>query len=202
MPRCKNPNCKDKFKPRIFLQKFCLEKDECIKMAVEQKKGKLLCEKVKEMKVNTHSKEHKKELQKEINLLARMIDAKFKHPCIDCCGRPYGKQIDGAHFHSVGSNSSLRFNLHNIHSADSQCNNYSSAHLSGYEVGIKDRYGTEYLETLKGLPLKYKELKISNFEVYEKLAVVRKINRTFNTYNIINGESARELFNKLIGIYN
>ncbi len=197
--RCKE--CKQKFVPKFFLQKYCMDNLECIKAFNDGRKEKLICDKVKEMKVNTHSGENKKELQKEINLLARKIDAKFGYQCIDLCGRPYGKQVDGAHFHSVGSNSTLRYNLHNIHSADSHCNNYSNKHLSGYLLGLDLRYGKDYPVVVKNLPAFYPSLKLTNIEIVEKLALVRKINRTFETYNITSGDTARTLFNNIIGIY-
>lgn len=178
-----------------------MEKEECIALEIEMKKATIWKEKRAEWKVETHSKENKKYLQQEINKLARMIDAKFNYPCIDCCGRSYGKQIDGAHFHSVGSNSTLRYNLHNIHSADSQCNNFSNTHISGYKNGLTLRYGKEYLQMLYEIPVAYDHLKLTNVEIAEKLKIVRSIIRTFDTYSLVDGKSARELFNKLIGIY-
>lgn len=152
------------------------------------------------MKVDTHAKEHRSTLQNLINKLARLIDAKFYSTCIDCC-KEYGKQVDGAHFHSRGANSSLRWNLDNIHSARSFCNQYSDKHKEGYRKGIIKRYGSGYMELIDNLPLKYKSVKMSNNEVYDKLALLRKIIRDFDTYNLISAEHGRELFNNLIGIY-
>lgn len=200
MARCKN--CKDKFTPKYFLQKHCMEKDECVKAEIELKKATIWKAKRTEWKIDTHSKENKTALQKEINLLARKIDAVFGFKCIDLCDREYGKQIDGAHFHSVGSNSSLRYNLHNIHSADSHCNNYSNTHISGYKLGLEKRYGKDYLELVEGLPLLYKETRLNNQEIHDKLILFRKLNRDFNTYQLSDGISARNLFNSIIGIYN
>lgn len=203
MPRCKNPNCKDKFKPRIFLQKFCLEKGECIKMAVEQKKEKLLCEKVKEMKVDVYSKERRGDLQDAVNLLARKIDAKLGYACVDC-GKflnPEKNQIDACHCISRGKNSALKYHLHNLHSGHNHCNTRNPSHESNYKKGLVIRYGKEYLEMVESLPLTYKEIHLSNTDVIEKLAIVRKINRTFDTYLITSGDTARDLFNSIIGIY-
>lgn len=202
MPRCKNPNCRDKFKAKYFLQKHCMEKDECIRLEVEMKKETIWKEKRKEWKINTHAKENKKYLQDEINKLARMIDAKFGYGCIDMCQKPYGKQIDGAHYHSRGGNCSLRYNLHNIHSANSQCNCYSDKHKPGYFVGLEVRYGIDYANMVASdLPAKYPLIKLSNQEIHDKLTIVRKINREFGTYQFTNGKQARNLFNKIIGIY-
>tara|TARA_R110000868_G_scaffold379046_1_gene644730 strand:+ start:240 stop:845 length:606 start_codon:yes stop_codon:yes gene_type:complete len=154
------------------------------------------------LKIETHSKEYKKELQKNINLLARMIDAKFGYTTCICCNRDFGKQCDGAHFHSVGSNSSLRYNLHNIHSANSYCNNYSNTHISDYKIGLEKRYGKEYFEyVVNELPLKYQTIKLSSNEIFEKLKLVRNIIKNFNSYVWIGSENTRTSLNNLIGIY-
>lgn len=150
--------------------------------------------------VEVYSKEYRSAFQREINKLSRLIDNEFWDSCIDC-KREYGKQVDGAHFHSVGANSSTRWNLHNIHSASSQCNKFSDTHKEGYRIGLIERYGNEYMEMIDNLPLRYKLVKLSNKEVFDKLAIVRKLIKTFDTYNLISPVSARDIFNKLIGIY-
>lgn len=167
----------------------------------EKEEKKALKKKTSEWKVDTHSKEYRKYLQDEINLLARKIDALFGLNCIDC-GKDYGKQVDGAHFHSVGANCSLRYHLHNIHSARSYCNQHSDKHKTGYKEGLERRYGAEYAQkVIVELPIKYKELKLNNREVYDKLKLVRGINRNFSTYQFFSPEQARETLNKIIGIY-
>ena len=198
MPRCKN--CNDKFKSKYFLQKHCMEKEKCIAAEIQMKKDTIWKDKRAVMKIDTHSKEHKADLQREINKLARMIDAKFNFKCIDC-EKEYGKQIDGAHFHPRGSNCSLRYNLHNIHSAKSDCNQYSDKHKEGYRKGLAHRYGFDYLVIIDELPLMYPELRLSNLEISEKLKLVRSLVRNFNTYQFIDAWGARNLFNTLIGIY-
>lgn len=149
-----------------------------------------------------HEKKYKQKLQGLINKLARMIDLKFGFvTCIDC-DKPFGEQVDGAHFHSVGGNSSTRYNLHNIHSAKSDCNKYSDTHKQGYILGLKMRYDDEYFEMVESLPLKYKYVKLSSVEVFEKTKLVSKIIRNFHTYNFATSIQARNEFNKIIGIYN
>jgi 5-methylcytosine-specific restriction endonuclease McrA len=96
--------------------------------------------KYKDMRIRAKSTDYAKELQSNINKLARQIDVDFGYLCIDC-SRPFGKQTDGAHFHSVGSHPSVRFNLHNIHAARSDCNNFSEDHKLGYIDNLKARYG-------------------------------------------------------------
>lgn len=151
-------------------------------------------------KVDTHSKEYRNTLQTEINKLARIIDAKFYTTCIDC-GREFGKQVDAAHFFSRGANSSLRYNLHNLHSAASNCNQFSDTHKEGYLKGLESRHGSEYKDFVLSLPQKYPEIKISNTEVVEKLKVVRMLIRTHHTFKFDTAVEYREMFNKIIGIY-
>ena len=167
----------------------------------ENKKAKELNDKCKVWKVSTHSKEYKKEFQNNVNLLARMIDTHFGYEtCIDCT-KGYGKQTDGAHFTSVGSNCSLRYNLHNIHSANSQCNQYSDTHKEGYVLGLIIRYGNDYLKRVKDLKLEYPEIKLTANDVHEKLTLIRSIIRNFKTFQFENSIQARDLLNNLIGIY-
>jgi len=155
---------------------------------------------IKKFKPITHAKEYKAQLQREINKLARMIDTKFNYQCIDC-GADYGGQADGAHFHSVGSNSTLRYNLHNIHKSRSFCNKYSDIHKQGYEKGLVDRYGFEYANYVEFLPLKYKTIKLTEHDIVDKLKIVRKVIREFDTYEFSDGKEGRDMFNELIGIY-
>lgn len=198
MPRCLH--CKEKFVKKYFVQPYCMAKDECIIAFNEYVKQKTWKVKKKVMKIDTHSKEHKKALQDEINKLSRMIDIVFDFKCIDC-GKEYGKQTDAAHYHSRGANCSLRYNLHNLHSASSQCNLWSDTHKEGYKTGLINRYGKTYFDMVESLPLKYPEIHLSNVEIVEKLAIVRKLIRTFHTYKFATAIEGRTIFNNILGIY-
>lgn len=194
--RC--PICGNMFKP-VFsaLQTVC--SPLC---AIEWNKTTEVDKRVKKMKIDTHSQEHRNTLQEQINLLSRKIDIKFGYEmCIDDCGQGYGKQTDAAHYFSRKKNSTLRYNLHNLHSANSQCNQWSDQHKEGYKRGLEKRYGRDYLDYVLQLPLMYKEIKLSNVEVVEKLKVVRLLIRTMHTYKFNSAIEAREYFNKIINIY-
>lgn len=213
MPRCKK--CGVKFTPKVFLQKHCMLNEECsdaeIKRVVENNR-KLTSKKEKEadrdwnekkkiLKVNTHSKEYKKEFQDNINLLSRMIDLRFEyHTCIDC-DKGYGPQQDAAHFHGCGGNNTLRYHLHNLHSANSHCNRYSDVHHVNYKVGLEKRYGKEYLQYVDDLKINIKSIDLSNQDIVDKLKLVRSIIRNFDTYKFESSLDARTQFNNLIGIY-
>ena len=155
----------------------------------------------KAAKIEVSIGENRTELQRNINLLSRMIDASFGYnTCIDC-GKKMNKQIHGAHFHNVKGHENLRFNLHNIHSSLSQCNKYSSEHKVGYIKGLEQRYGIGYLNQVEALKTEIKELKINAVEIAEKLKLVRHIIRNFDKYKFDTALIARNQFNKIIGIY-
>jgi hypothetical protein len=134
---------------------------------------------------------------------AYLIDGYFNYNCIDC-DKPFNESIHGAHFHNVGGNENIRFNLHNIHASRSYCNVYNSEHKKGYVIGLEQRYGYEYLQFVdKELGIKYSYLGLSETELKEALKNTRKCIRDFDKLivNYLDGSIARIEFNKLIGIY-
>ena len=196
--KCKN--CKCKFTPSFSNLQNCCN----YKCAIDYEKKKFLTKgtpQFKAAKIEVSIGENRTELQRNINLLSRMIDASFGfNTCIDC-GKPFGKQIDAAHFHDVSTNGNVRFNLHNLHSARSDCNKYSSSHKIGYTWGLEVRYGLNYLNQVEALKTEIKELKLNAVEIAEKLKLVRHIIRNFDKYKFDTALIARNQFNKIIGIY-
>lgn len=206
--RCKN--CK-KQTQSFFCSVNCLQefsdtdkgKEYIEQISLKVKKEREKKERVirKELGIELYPNKNRSNLQKEINRLSKLIDAKCGYQTCICCHRDFGKQTDAAHYHSVGSNQTLRFNLHNIHSASSYCNNYSNTHLSGYLVGLEARYGILYKIRVVSLPQVYKSLKLSAKDIHNKLILVRSLIKNFDDYEFNNGIEGRELFNQLIGIY-
>ena len=212
-PKCRT--CKDRFVPlnNNLNQKHCIEKDECVAAHVEHSKQlrekanrqQKAIAKVKDQKVRNevYSGKYKNELAKACQMLARMIDHRFNFPCIDC-EKSYGNQVDGGHFNSKGSNITIAYNLHNIHSQKSDCNQngLGGGRRLEYYRGLVKRYGqwyADYVDT--GLQNEYKLIKLSPQEVFEKLTLVRALIRTFDTFQFTDGIAAREQMNALIGIY-
>lgn len=206
MARCRN--CGEKFTPRFSsFEKYCFEKDECIKAMAEDAKMKHQKKQLKDWKqkkkvLTNQSKTEtsiKDELQAEINKLARMIDNDL--PCISC-GTTNMVQYAGGHRKSRGAHPNIRFNLHNIHK---QCNNNCNKNLSGnpdgYDIGLEQRYGKEYLEMVHGLTNQYPKMTLTKDELSEKLILVRKIIRNFNTFQFNDPVKFRDCLNELIGIY-
>lgn len=201
--RCKQ--CGETFQKKQPLQYTC-----SIKCAVEYTRAKQKDrvkkehkDKIKKMRVSAKSSEHKKQLQSEINKLARQIDTYFKFNCIDCGASLYdGTQTHASHFHDVGGNNSIRYNLHNVHASKSACNLWGSGRKKEYKEGLIKRYSKEYQEFVEfELKRKYPHTKLSDQEVYDKLKVVRKLNRDFATLKFEDGISARNQLNNIIGIY-
>lgn len=210
MGRCLNPECKDKFEPKVFLQKHCMEKDECIQMELDYKKEKAKkaqkkewAKEKKEKAPYLYPRKYKNLLALEVQKLARMIDNYFKFTCIDC-GEPFNGQQDGGHFNSKGKNMSLAWNLHNIHSQRNNCNRngLGGGRERQYYDGLIKRYGKKYAEYVDvGLQKEFKYIGLLDNEIADKLAIVRKLIRDFDTFNLTTGISARTMFNNLIGIY-
>ena len=64
------------------------------------------------------------------------------------------------------------------------------------------RYGNDYAEMVDiSLQNKYKYLGLKEQEIYDKLKLVRGFVRDFDTYKLEDSISSRNMFNKLIGIY-
>lgn len=216
MPKCKN--CKDPFTPRFStLEKYCwktdcktieaMEKLEKKKKADEKKRNaetKDWKKRQKKMDIEVNPKKYRSYMNDEVQKLSRLIDKKCGiETCIDC-GITFGKQVDGGHFHSKGANATLSWNLHNLHSQASHCNRngLGGGKALGYYEGLQSRYSKEYADYVRyDLVRLYPSINLSNKEVYEKLKVVRKLNREIDTYQFTDPIKARTMFNKIIGIY-
>ena len=204
--RCKE--CKEKFEPIEFLQKFCKGNDDCLAAEALYNLKKIKEKQIKDWnkekpqrKIKAYSNRFKKELESNINKLSKMIDKSFGHvTCIDCDSKM--DLIHAAHFHNVSGNENLRYNLDVIHSARAYCNQYSSEHKVGYRTGLEKRYGKDYLEYVQyELPMKYEHLGLKSNEIHDALQTVRKLIKTFDTYKFKDARQAREMCNKIIRIY-
>ena len=198
--RCKQ--CKDKFCPKFFNQKFCLEKDECIKAHSEKAKADKWKFEKKELteKLMTHS-DYCNLLQPIINEIARLIDKDV--PCISSL-RSEGKMA-GGHRWSVGSNANLRFNLLNIHQQCFAENSYKSGNPDGYDHGLSTLYGDVYVDEVHSLKLKYPLMKWSIPELIHAKARASKINKELKSLDMTYSHGVRielrKKFNNIIGLY-
>jgi len=202
---CRDKSCKKEFVKLNPMQPYCFE---CtLKRAKEATKKKFKADEKKndaKVKIEVYKKENTKLLQDEINRLSKMIDIKFGHDaCIDC-GKFMDRdknQIDSCHLISRKKNVTLKFHLDNLHSGHNHCNVYNENHETNYKAGIVKRYGQEYLNEIEALPLKYPEIHLTAQDIAEKLKLVRKLIRDFNSFDFTGSLQARKQLNKLIAIY-
>lgn len=197
--RCKN--CKDKFIPKYFLMKHCMEKDECIKAELELKKATIWKEKRAEWKENLKTlSEWKSDLQIEINTIVRLIDN--RQPCI-ATGATTGK-MNAGHYISRGSNDTIRFHLDNIHIQSEHSNSFNSGDTIRYQDGIIKIYGREYFDHLNSLK-SIATIKLSADQIKEKIKIARTIVKELRSLDLIysteNRMVLRKKFNAIIGIY-
>ena len=205
MPRCKI--CRKKFEYAFTkFEKVCQNRDCMIAYApelarnIEKVKQQNWDRRKKELKVEVPKKSNKIVLQDEINKLARFIDSKFRYDCIDC-GRALYLQVHGSHYHDVGSNEMIRFNLHNIHTSASDCNRWHGGRKEGYFGGLVHRYGNDYAIFVKEELKTVTHGKLSDGDYVEKIKIVRGLIRSIDTFKFTDGKQAREMLNKIINIY-
>jgi len=154
MPRCKN--CKDKFEPKAFNQKYCMVKDECVlaftKWFKEQKQKKWNKEKIEKKKDLMTLSDWLKIAQATVNKYIRERD-KNELNCISC-----GKLIKGvrhaSHYLSAGNNYSVRFNTDNIWVSCYKCNVMLSGNQLEYRVRLIEKIGIERVEYLESIAKK------------------------------------------------
>jgi hypothetical protein len=201
--RCKH--CKTKFVPKKFLQKYCLETDDCITAFLSHaKEVKAKQQRAKDKKTREGLKtltDWQKDLEAEINKIARLIDK--GSGCISCGGHTTPA---GGHYASVKANGSIRFNLDNIHLQDFNCNNWKSANIINYDLGLIERYGKEYWEYVKfELPQRYPILKLKLFEYKPIIAEARKIVRELEKLDLQYPPKIRlelrKKYNERLGMY-
>lgn len=173
MPRCKN--CKDKFTAKFFLQKYCMEKDECIKAFTDNHKAtkektdaKEWSKEKKERKeaLMSHS-EWLKLLQVTFNTFIRTRDA--KEPCISCGTTKQNIKYDAGHFFSVGAFPAVRFDEDNVwRQCSNNCNIHLSANIVNYRPRLIEKVGIERFEALE-YRARNTNLKLSIPEIKEKI---------------------------------
>jgi hypothetical protein len=142
--RCKN--CKEKFEPIRFNQKYCL-KDECLRVFVAETKEKQWKQTKTRMKNDLKTtSDWMKEAQKVFNKYIRERDKGLN--CISCNKPPLKKNC--GHYYSQGGHSNVRFDEDNCHLQCEHCNTYLSGNLLNYQIGIEKRIGAEKLIELQG----------------------------------------------------
>ena len=171
MPRCKN--CKDKFTPIYFNQKFCMEQDECIRAHVvhakeleskQWKKEKA----VRKRKLKTRS-EWMNDMQRVFNTFIRERDKEL--PCISC-GTLKAETYDAGHYRTVGAHPELRFDENNVHKQCRKCNGYWGGNIIEYRKNLILKIGIDEVNRLERNDLP--PLKLTTEEIQEQIKIYNK----------------------------
>lgn len=182
-----DPKAKETFDKFLIKNKRDYEKSKKVKNQILKEKLKTLSE-------------FKKDLQKEINTIVRLIDKGWG--CI-ATGATNGK-MNAGHYISVGSNDTIRFHLENIWIQSEHSNQYKSGDTLRYQDGIVRLFGKDYLEHLNSLK-SIDPIRIKPDEIKEKISICRGIIKWLKlqdkTFTLSERLELRKRFNQEIGIY-
>lgn len=151
-------------------------------------------------KLQEETTNFKARLQTQINKIVRLIDKGL--PCL--ARNNYPGQVHAGHVFSIGSNQTIRFNLHNIHRQGAQSNHYQNDDGLLRE-GLRNEYGQKYFEFISGLR-QSPELNLKQNE-YKELAkqaksIVNHLEAAKDkTYPLSERIHLRNWVNKELGIY-
>jgi hypothetical protein len=141
--RCKN--CKEKFEPIRFNQKYCL-KDECLRVFVAETKDKQWKQTKTRMKAELETvQDLVKAAQLVFNKYIRERDK--EQPCISCKQKP--KKVNAGHFWNANNHWNVRFDEDNVHVQCERCNSYLSGNLLEYRTNLLIKIGAERFNQLE-----------------------------------------------------
>ena len=174
--RCKQ--CKQKFEPKYFNQKYC-DKKECqieskTQLAlknlegIKKQKKKDLAVKKKDMLTKS---DYIKILQQLVNRFVRNRDGNY---CISC-DAPINGKVDAGHLFSVGNYPSVRFDLRNINSQCIRCNQFNGGSILEYRENLIKKIGQEQFDELDKLAHQNRIFDIE--EIKEMIEVYKKLNK-------------------------
>jgi len=164
--KCKN--CKEKFEPNRFNQKYCLESD-CVRVWVEFEKAKVWKKTKAKMKSDLETvQELIKAAQIIFNKYIRLRDK--GQNCISCHKKPLKE--NAGHYYNANNHWNVRFNELNVHLQCEHCNTYLSGNLIEYRKGLINKIGEEQL-TLLELEAK-KTRKFTKDELKEIINIYKK----------------------------
>lgn len=169
-----------------------------IKEAEKQKKVELAAKKEALMTLS----DYKKQLEEKINEIVRLIDR--DQNCISCNNKP--NKLFAGHYHSVGSQQPIRFNLLNIYGQCYSCNGEKGGLLLQYGQGLINNFGKEHKEYCEFELLRtFKTIKLDKFEILEAKKIATELCKFLKlenkTYSPIERIELRNKFNRMISIY-
>lgn len=144
MSRCKN--CKEKFDPIKFLQKYCL-KDECIRVFVADVKEKTWQKTKAKAKLDLMTLSDYLKLTQQV--FNKWINLRDKgNPCISC-DKPITGRVNASHFWNANNHYNVRFNEDNVHSSCITCNQFLSGNLLEYRTRLISKIGEQRFNILE-----------------------------------------------------
>src|SRR5690606_9633555 len=187
-----NPKAKETFDSLLIKSKKQYEK----KRKDSWNKEKLEIKKSLETKADLEKK-----LQKEINLIVRLIDK--GHDCISS-GRPLGKKFDAGHLYSVGSNPTIRFHLFNVFAQSVHDNQHKGGNELEYFLRLETVFGKDVQDYIRSLT-KIQPLHLHKDDLRRFISKARKIVKWLKKEDKIYSKEERidmrKKINKMLGIY-
>lgn len=206
--------CTDCFKEWLYTtaegKEMRLKSIDMAKKKVREKFAKEQRAKDRKAKLELKPKSYwEARLENIINRIVRKID--YGQACISS-GRPLGKLYHAGHFHSVGANASLRFNLLNIWGQTLEQNNYKGGNPIGYAENLQSLFGEGFFAEILSLKRRYPVIKLSIPELRVCIQKAKEAEKIYEGVfdNIREGHltksqdfriELRRLINDYIGIY-
>ena len=142
--RCKQ--CKQKFEPKWFNQKYCMVNDECIKHFAEQTKLKAWNERKKKAKEELLTvQDYLKLAQQVFNKYIRLRDKGLN--CISCNKKALKE--NAGHFYNANNHYNVRFDENNVHLQCEHCNTFLSGNLINYRENLIKKIGVKEFKELE-----------------------------------------------------
>lgn len=141
--RCRN--CKEKFEPVRFNQKYCFNK-MCVDAWVQEAKVK-------------NWKKTKKKMQEDLETIQDLVKAtqivfnkyirlRDKHElCISCKQKP--KKSNAGHYYNANNHWNVRFDENNVHLQCEHCNTFLSGNLINYRENLLKKIGEGKFQLLE-----------------------------------------------------
>ena len=143
MKKCKN--CKERFNPLHFNQKYCFNK-ECTNVWIESEKDKQWKKKKAKLKQDLMTvQDYVKIAQQLFNKYIRERDKGLK--CISCNKKPLKE--NAGHFFNANNHWNVRFNEDNVHLQCEYCNTFLSGNLINYRTNLIAKIGIERYNELE-----------------------------------------------------
>jgi hypothetical protein len=168
--KCKH--CKKTFTVKYFLQKYCMEKDECIKAfanGVKEKKELQNSKARKQMdeavKVDNDEKKLKaSKLNTKVQVHAFVRNRDKHKPCISC-GIHWNADFQAGHHYKSETFETLKYNVDNIHGQCQRCNLHLDGAFDNYALSLPKRIGIErYNELVRLAGIDKQQEKVWNLE--------------------------------------